>query len=180
MQADLLQIVDNIVSYLIPFQQLFGAVCFVIAIVMMMAALRMAGRVSEMRNGQAGQAGWGAPAATFFVATAFAAMPALLSSLSLTIFSTDIEDASTIFSHAPLTVGVLDGGEARSLIVGIVRIIQFVGMVAIARGLLMLNSSAQGAGGPKTFGPGLTFVISGSMATNFPFFMRIMENIITP
>jgi hypothetical protein len=182
MQADLLQIIANVVSYLIPFQQLFGVVCFIIAIVMMMSALKQAARVSEQRNSQmmGQQAGWSGPAVTFLIATGFAAMPGLLNTLSHTFFQAGIEDASSIFSHAPTTIGILDGGAATTLVVGIVRIIQFIGMIAIARGLLLLNQSTQGAGGPKTFGPSLTFVVAGAMATNFPLFMGAIEAIITP
>jgi hypothetical protein len=65
------------------------------------------------------------------------------------------------------------------LIIGITLIVQFVGVIAIARGLYLLNMSAQSAQGPKTFGPGLTFVIAGAMATNFPIFVGVMENLIS-
>ena len=62
---------------------------------------------------------------------------------------------------------------------GIVLIIQFVGVIAVCRGLYLLNQSAQGGQGPQTFGPGFTFVIAGICATNFPIAVGIFESLIT-
>ncbi len=55
----------------------------------------------------------------------------------------------------------------------------FIGIIAVMRGLYLLNQTAQGGGGPKTFGPGLTFCIAGIMAVNFPLFVGMMELLIT-
>jgi hypothetical protein len=150
---------------------------FVIGVAFAIKGLMAAAKRQEMG---AGQGSWGAPLMMFTTGVLFVAFPGLMNTLSLTFFSLATPpSAESIFSYSPATIGILNGAEARSLIVGITLIVQFVGVIAIARGLYLLNMSAQSAQGPKTFGPGLTFVIAGAMATNFPIFVGVMENLIT-
>lgn len=175
--TDLLQIIRNLVAALDEFQALTGAICFLIGFVMAMSALKMAQKRHEMG---AGQGSWSAPITTFIIAALFISLPSLLNVLNVSMFGVTQTQASSIFAHADSTLGALQGNEtARELITGLVMVIQFMGIIAVARGLYLLNQSAQGGGGPKTFGPGFTFVIAGAMATNFPIFVGVMESLIT-
>jgi hypothetical protein len=175
--TDLLQIIENVVGFLDEFQLLFGVICFVLGVIFAIKGLMGAAKRQEMG---AGQGSWGGPLMMFTTGVLFVAMPGVVNSLSKTFFALNApSSAENIFSYAPATIGIMDGAEARTIIVGITLIVQFIGLIAIARGLYLMNMSAQSAQGPKTFGPGLTMVIAGAMATNFPTFIGVMENLIT-
>ena len=174
---DLLQIIENVVRLLAPFSTFIYALCFVIGVIMVLSGLRSAARRAEV-GVQAGS--YGKPLSKVVTGTMFISLPALLLSLSETFFGTGIQSADAIFAYAPATLGLFDSGSpGRAMISGIIMIIQFIGIIAVIRGLYLLNVSAQGDGGPKTFGPGVTFLISGAMAVNFPLFFGLMESLIT-
>jgi len=175
--VDLLEIIRRVVGFLDEFERLFGVLCFVLGVIFGIRGLMAAAKRQEMG---AGQGSWAGPMMMFTTGVLFVAMPGLVNSLSQTIFALNTPStADSIFSYAPATIGIMDGAEARTLIVGITAVVQFIGLIAIARGLYMLNMSAQGGQGPSTFGPGLTFVIAGAIATNFPIFVGVMENLIS-
>lgn len=194
MIADLLQILENISGLIFseesvhtpgggvmvrnaPLQRLMGVILFVMGVYFVIRSLMMTAKRSEM--GQA-YGSWVAPITTFIVGVMFIAFPALIATLNATFFGNARTAASgDIFALAPLTVGTLDGGAAQTAVTAIVLIIQFIGLIAVARGLYLLNLSTQTASGPRTFGPGLTFIIAGALATNFPVFIGVMENLIS-
>ena len=175
--VDLLEIVRRVTGFIDEFEFLFGVICFVLGVIFAIKGLLGAAKRQEMGPGQGS---WGGPMMMFMTGALFVAIPGLVNSLSQTIFALqEPATADSIFAYAPATIGIMDGAEARTLIVGITAIVQFIGLIAIARGLYLLNLSAQSAQGPKTFGPGLTFVIAGAIATNFPIFVGVMENLIS-
>mgnify|MGYP007011833743 FL=1 len=175
--VDLLEIIQNVVALLAPFSRLVYALCFVIGVIMVMTGLRAASRRAETGI-QAGS--YFKPFSQIFIGVLFISLPALLLSLSETFFGTGIQSADMIFAYAPHTLGLFDAGSpGRAMITGIIMIIQFIGIIAVMRGLHLLNRSAQGDGGPKTFGPGVTFLISGIAAVNFPLFFGAVERLIT-
>ncbi len=175
--ADLLEIIRRVIGFLDEFERLFGVICFVLGVMFAIRGLMAAAKRQEMG---AGQGSWGGPIMMFTTGVLFVAMPGLVNSLSQTLFALqEPATADSIFAYAPATIGIMDGAEARTIIIGITSIVQFIGLIAIARGLYMMNMSAQSAQGPKTFGPGLTFVIAGAIATNFPIFVGVMENLIS-
>lgn len=175
--ADLLQIIRRVTEFLTDFERLFMVICFVLGVIFAIKGLMAAAKRQEMGPGQGS---WAGPMMMFLTGAMFVAMPGLVNSLSQTFFALDTPaEADSIFSYAPATIGIMDGAEARTIIVGITAIVQFIGLIAIARGLYLLNMSAQSAQGPKTFGPGLTFLIAGALATNFPIFVGVMEDLIT-
>jgi hypothetical protein len=179
--VDLFEIIRKLTDpadgYLPLFIKLTSIIFFVLGVVFAIKGLMGAAKRQEMG---AGQGSWGGPLMMFTTGVLFIAFPGVMNTLSQTFFAmSSPPSADSIFSYAPATIGILDGAEAQSLIIGITLIVQFVGVIAIARGLYLLNMSAQSAQGPKTFGPGLTFVIAGAMATNFPIFVGVMENLVS-
>lgn len=174
---DLLQIIENVVRLLLPFSRFVYAVCFAIGVIMVLMGLRAATRRAEVG---AQQGSYGRPFTQILIGALFISLPALLLSLSETFFGAGIQSADAIFAYAPATLGLFDAGSpGRAMITGIIMIVQFIGIIAVIRGLTLLNRSAQGDGGPKTFGPGVTFLISGAMAVNFPLFFGAVERLIT-
>jgi hypothetical protein len=174
--TDLLQIIRNIVGVMDSLSGFVSATCFLIGFYMTMKALKMAQKRQELGPGQGT---WGSPVTTFIIAGMFLGLPTLIDILNVSLFEVKSQDASTIFKYADSTIGQIDDTTAREMISGLVLIVQFVGVIAVCRGLYLLNQSAQGGQGPQTFGPGFTFVISGIAATNFPLFVGIMESLIS-
>lgn len=183
--GNLLQIIENIAGYADPITIMLLILSFVIGVTMVIIALKGFAKRSEMGT-SAGT--WSAPVWTFVIGIAFIALPGLIASLTVSFFgagtspgdSSLVVSPQSIFEHAPATVGLFEAGSpARDVITGIVRVVQLVGLIAIMRGLHLLNQSAQGGHGPKTFGPGLTFVIAGALAMNFPLFVGVMEMLIS-
>lgn len=175
--ADLLQIITRITGFLPGFTTFFMVICFLLGVVFGIKGLLAAAKRQEMGPGQGS---WAGPLMMFLTGVFFIAFPGLVNSLSETIFALQTPpEAESIFAYAPATIGIMDGAEARTIIIGITAIVQFVGLIAIARGLYLLNLSAQSSQGPKTFGPGLTFVIAGALAANFPIFIGVMESLIS-
>ncbi|MCW3782616.1 hypothetical protein [Defluviimonas salinarum] len=182
--VDLLQIINNVVNAITPggggggLSGLLYILSYMMGVGFVIVAIKGSAKRSELGK-SAGS--WSQPGWTFVIGVCFIALPGLVESLTQTIFGqSDRPAPESIFSYAPSTIGLLDADSpGRTMIVGIVTIIQFVGLVAVMRGLFLLNQSAQGSGGPKTFGPGLTFVIAGVMAVNFPLFVGVIENLIT-
>jgi hypothetical protein len=181
--VDLLQIIERLVGYLPSFYVLLYILSFLIGGIMVMVALRNAARRNEAGpNGGS----WAAPFWTFTIGVLFVALPGLVSSVTLSIFGVSFEDIKpdpqSIFEYAPATVGLFDeDSPGRAMITGLVAVVQFIGLIAVMRGLRLLNESAQGGGGggSKTFGPGFTFVIAGVLAVNFPLFVGVMERLIS-
>lgn len=174
--VDLLQIIENVVRLLLPFSRLIYAGCFIAGVIMVLSGLKLASRTAQ--EGPQGRAL--KPFSRILTGALLISLPAVLLTLSETFFGTGIQSADSIFSYAPSTLGVFSaGGPGRTMISGIIMIIQFIGIIAVIRGLTLLNQSAQGDGGPRTFGPGITFLISGIMAVNFPLFFGVIERLIT-
>ncbi|MCE6959648.1 hypothetical protein LAZ40_11525 [Cereibacter sphaeroides] len=175
--VDLLQIIQNVVGLLPDFSVFLYILSWVMGCLFVATGIRNAAKRHQM--GQSAGS-WAAPFWTFVIGVMFVALPGLVASMTQTFFAQEQPDASSIFAYAPATIGLLESGSpGRTMIEGIVLIVQFVGLIAVMRGLFLLNQSAQGAGGPKTFGPGATFVIAGIMAVNFPLFVGAVELLIT-
>lgn len=176
--ANLLEILENLVSYIPNFYFLFYVVSFMLGCVFAIKGLMLAGKRSEMGK-QSGS--WGAPMAMFATGALFVAIPGLMTTLRITFWEgSAAASPSSIFAHADtVTSGFAGTPEAQALIVAITTVIQFIGIIGVARGLHLMNMSAQGGQGPKTFGPGMTFIIAGAMAANFPLFMGTVQDLVT-
>lgn len=174
--TDLLNILSNIVNAGGTIQLAIKWVCFIMGFTLTWVALKQAQRRQELGT-NAGS--WGSPIASFLTAAVFMSFPAVVEILNTTLLGTAQVSSQKIFAYGSNTVGQLGGAEGKKMIRSMVYVIQIVGVIAIGRGFYLLNQSAQGGQGPKTFGPGLTFVISGTLASNFPVFYGIMESILT-
>ncbi|MEP3668625.1 MAG: hypothetical protein ABJN42_18025 [Roseibium sp.] len=175
----LLQVIENLSSYVGPLSIFLFVLSFVIGVGLAIAALKGAAKRSEM-GPSAGT--WSTPMWTFIIAICFLALPGFILSISISFFGAEgtgsLTNPQSIFEHAPETVGLFDeDSPGRDMITAIVTVVMLVGLIAVMRGLFLLNESAKGQG-PKTFGPGMTFVIAGVMGLNFPIFVGVMETML--
>ena len=179
--VDLLRIIQNIVLLNMPFSIFLYAICFVLGVIFVMGGLGRLARQAEMGSTRAPVSfgGYWGPLYHLITGVLFISMPALIVTLNATIFGVGIQSADRIFEYAPATVGLFTpGSPAREMLTGIIMIIQFLGFVAIMRGVYLLNRAAQGDSGP-TFGPGVTFMVAGIMAMNFPVFVGAVEQLVS-
>ena len=182
--GDLLSTIENIAALVRwganagPFWILFTIISWFIGVLILIAAIRKASQRSEL--GQSAGS-WSTPVWNFIIAIMFLALPSFITAISITFFGVTPDDPDRIFEYSPGVLGAIEESAGRSIITAIVYVIQFVGLIAVMRGLYMLNLSAQGQsqGGPRTFGPGMTFVIAGAVALNFPIFVGMMETLIS-
>lgn len=176
--GNLLQVIRNVADIIPNLELLFMGLSWLIGLVMVIKALQL----SAKRHAMGPSSGsWNEPAAMGVIGILFVALPALMNSLTLTIFGAPPDmDPASIFAYSPAVVGVMgsEGGPAREIIIAIVVIVRFVGLVAVMRGLYMLNQSSK-SHGQATAGPGFTFLIAGVMAFNFPFFVGMMERLLS-
>ncbi len=173
--GDSLSVITQLASHVPRFEGLLRAIVFLIGATLVIQSLRLAVRRAEF-GPQA--ASWSKTVAGFFAGAALLAFPHTVSALVGTLFgANDLHSASSIFSYGGGMLQPLAGSQ--KAVEAIVLIIQLIGFIAIARGLLFLNSAAS-AGGPRTFGPGFTFVIAGALAVNFPAFFGIMTELFVP
>lgn len=181
--ADILQIIDNLTSYLPNFMTMLGVIFYILGIILVIIALRGLGRRSEMGPGM----GTYTPhVVKLIIGIFFVAFPAFETVLSFAFLGAPVEsDPNQIFAYAPSLTAPFTGeggSAARQVVSALTAIIMFVGVIAIARGLFVLNLAAQGtaAGGGPGVGSGITFLIAGIMAANFPLFMRVVEALVAP
>ena len=164
--GDTLSVITQLASYVTRFEGLLRAVVFLIGAVLIIQSLRLAVRRAEF-GPQA--ASWTKVAAGFFAGAALLAFSAhRVRARGDSFGGGDLASASSMFSYGGGILQPLAG--AQKAVEAIVLIIQLIGFIAIARGLLFLNAAAS-PGGPRTFGPGVTFVIAGALAGQFPSFL---------
>lgn len=176
--ADLLQIIENLVTMLPAFRGLLSAVFWLTGVLFIISALRSAMRRSEMGPSQGT---WMVPLAKFITGAAFIAFPSTVGAFLASFWgSPTAASPDAIFALAPSMTAAMDEGNGRIILTSITMIVQFVGLIGFARGLYLMNASASGTGQAKTFGPGLTFLIASTLAVNFPMFIGAIELLVTP
>ncbi len=179
--VDLLNVIENLVSAISPdgdgLTGLMFSLSWLIGIIIVIISIKTAANRGDIGR-QAGS--WSTPVWSFIIGICFITLPGLTYTVSESVFGATSTDPQEIFSYAPSTVGLFDSDSTgRTMIVGIVTIIQFMGYIAIMRGLWVLREAAKGNGGTRTFGPGFTFVVAGALAANFPLFIGLLEGILT-
>ena len=176
--GNLLQVIRNVADIIPNLELLFMAVSWMIGIILVIKALQL----SAKRHAMGPSLGsWNEPAVMGLIGILFVALPALMNNLTMTIFGAPPDaDPASIFAYAPAVVGVMgsDDGPAREIIVAIVTIVRFIGIVAVMRGLYMLNQSGK-SHSQMTFGPGALHLVAGVLAFNFPVFVGIMESLLS-
>lgn len=176
--ADLLSILRNLVAMLPDFEFLLAAVFWVIGILFIVTGLRSAARRAEMGPSQ----GTYAPIMVrFLVGVAFLAFPATVSTVIASFWGSGATASpDAIFSYAPSLTEPMNSGNGREILVAITMLVQFVGYIGFARGLMLINAVTSQSGQARTFGPGITFIVASTMAVNFPLFLGAIELLVTP
>lgn len=175
--ADLLAILDNLVSYIPSFNALLASLCWIIGALFVISSVFHASRRYDFG---VSQGSWKAPIAKFVIGVCFIALPSLITTMIGTFWGTsEPESAEAIFQYAPKMTGIFEDNDTRKLVINLVLIVKVIGFIGFVRGLFLLNHAASGTGGARTFGQGMTFVIASTMAINFPLFIMLIEKLVT-
>ena len=172
---DPVQAIGAIARHLSEFEGFLRAVVYLIGAVMVLQSLRLAARRSEFGAQAAGSV---RILSGFATGAALLAFPTTVSALLASLFgSADMPGPDSMFSIDGGFLDPLAGTGAQAGIDALILVIRFVGFIAIARGLLLLNLAAR-PDGPRTLGPGFTFLIAGALAVNFPMFFALISELL--
>lgn len=172
--SDPITFISNLAEVVGQLEYLLRAVVFAIGLLLVIQALRLAAKRVEFGSQSVSTV---KIFTSFIVGIALLSFPQTIGVFLGTIFGVRRpDDPSSIFAY---------GGEildpismARPAIRSLIVLIQFIGFIAIARGLLFLNAAAN-AGGPSSLGPGITFIVAGTLAVNFPTFFGALVKLFT-
>lgn len=171
---DPISFVVHLAEYVGSFESLLRSIVFVIGIVLVIQSLRLSVRRIETGAHSVSTA---KVLMSFFVGSAMLAFPQTVSTLLATVFgSSKLSNPSEIFSYSRGLLEPIEG--SKQAIEAIVLLIQLIGFIAIVRGLLFLNGSASPNAASKSLGPGITFIIAGALAVNFPAFFGMMTQLV--
>ena len=166
--------VEAVATYVLQFERLLRAVCFLLGMGLAVHALRLAGRRAEL-GPQIGT--WTRPTMTFASGVVLMAFPAFVSVLLASLFGTGAVDSpESIFSYSRDMFDAFGDATFRQASTSFVLLVQLIGYLAVARGVWFLNASVS-PGNQRMFGPGITFLIAGSLAINFPSFVGLLTDL---
>ena len=168
-------VAEAVATYVIQFERLLRAVCFLLGMGLAVHALRLAGRRAEL-GPQIGT--WTRPTMTFASGVALMAFPAFVSVLLASLFGTGAVDSpEAVFSYSGDLFDAFGNAAFRQASTSFVLLVQLIGYIAVARGVWFLNASVS-PGNQRMFGPGITFLVAGSLAINFPSFVGLLTDLL--
>ncbi len=173
---DLTTLILRLKLFLSDFWMLVEWIAWLTGAAAVVIGVNAAGRRADQGPGQGG---WAGPIAWMLSGFALLSIPKLVDSLTATMIPGQWTHAtSQIFSTAPNLMAAFDGAAAAETIVGILRIIQFIGFLAVFRGILLLNAAAQPAQ-RATVGAGMTHLAGGALAVNISAVLGILDGLIS-
>ena len=173
--ARLTELIARLQVFLGEFYILTVAVAWATGIAAIVIGLRAAARRADQGPGSGG---WAGAISWMLTGTALMSLPTLLDVLSRSVIRDSWNAVGVeIFSTAPDLLEAFDGAASQETIVGILRIVQFLGVIAVFRGLLLMNASVQ-PGQQATLGAGLTFVAGGTLALNIGPLLSMLNRLV--
>lgn len=173
--AELTELIARMQVFLGEFYLLVVVIAWATGITAIVIGARAAAARAEQGPGSGG---WAGAIAWMLAGFALMSLPALLDVLSRSVIRDSWKSVGAeIFSTAPELLSGFDGSAAETTILGILRIVQFLGVIAIFRGILLLNASAQ-PGQQPTVGAGLTFVAGGVLALNIGPVLAMLNDLV--
>lgn len=175
--GDLLDLIRGVIALIPNFERLLVAITVLFGIILIVAAVRDALRRQELGPGQGS---WSSPMMKFVFGVFLVSFPSIISTLSMSIFGMpEIVDPQSVFTYAPESTKVFQDENSREAVTSILAIVQFIGLIAVVRGLFVLNAHFAGIGSRPTFGSGMTHLVGGIMAVNIPLVVRLFELLAT-
>ncbi len=163
----------ELVGIIQAFESLLRGVFYLVGLLLVIQSIRNAARRSELGS-QFGS--WLSPLVGFVVGIMLIALPSTISLLSETFFGIRRElNPRSIFEYDKQLISPLNTGNTQEFIELVVLVIQFLGFIAIVRSFLLFNQiSSQGS---RVVGSGITFLVAGTLAVNFPLFWGMLVDL---
>ena len=175
--VDFVEVLARLERFLGDFYILIVVTAWATGMVAIIVGVRAAARRSEQGPGSDG---WAGAVASILVGVCLMALPTLLDVLSQSVVGSTWSSVGVeIFATAPELLSVFEAEVSRTAIIGILRFVQLLGVVAVFRGLLLLNRSVQ-PGQQPTVGAGLTYVCGGVLALNIGPVLGMLNELVAP
>ncbi|RAL97906.1 MULTISPECIES: hypothetical protein [Hyphomicrobiales] len=178
----LVGLVQRLADLIPPAQALVAATCFIIGIVLAIASINSFVKASERAaSGQhvaRDDHGRWIGMAGLITAVMLVSLSSAISAFLMSFFQVDeTVAASEIFAYAPEMLAPLDHEQARSVIIALLRVVQFLGLLGFIRGLMLLNQSVKWPA-PGLVGFGVVHLIGGTFAMNIVMFVGYIEELV--
>lgn len=163
-----------------PAQAFVAALCFVLGIILVIVGSRMMLVTAEERS-HAHHRRHG-----YYQALTYIVFGLLIISLDLTLSAwiaslygasnTTASAATEIMAYAPEMLSPVSGAPGEAILIALVRVAQFIGLLAVVRGLFLCVKSAD-MPAQGLMGKGFIHMISGIMAVDLPRTVGLFENL---
>ena len=170
----------RVTAILPPAQAFVAALCFVLGIVLVIIGGRMLLITAEERS-HAHHRRHG-----YWQAMTYIVFGLLIISLDMTLSAwiaslygasnTTASAASEIMAYAPEMLSPVSGAPGEAILVALVRVAQFIGLLAVVRGLFLCVKSAD-IPAQGLMGKGFIHMIAGIMAVDLPRTVGLFENL---
>ncbi|RWG87148.1 hypothetical protein [Mesorhizobium sp.] len=178
----LVGLAERLADLVPPAQALVVATCFILGVILAIFALQGFAKASERSaSGQfRGPQDYGpwVPMVTLIIAVLLVSLSTTIAAFLMSFFQVDeTVAASEIFAYAPEMLAPLDHEQARTVIIALLRVVQFIGLLGFIRGLFLLNKSVKWPA-PGLVGFGVTHVVGGVFAMNIVMFLGMIEELV--
>ncbi len=170
----------RLTAILPPAQAFVAALCFVLGIVLVIIGGRMLLITAEERS-HAHHRRHG-----YWQAMTYIVFGLLIISLDMTLSAwiaslygasnTTASAASEIMAYAPEMLSPVSGAPGEAILIALVRVAQFIGLLAVVRGLFLCVKSAD-MPAQGLMGKGFIHMIAGIMAVDLPRTVGLFENL---
>lgn len=177
MFSGLLDLVTGLRQSFGPLTTLLLVFCALAGVILVVSGIRAAALRADLGPSRPG--GWAGPIASIIAGLSLVSFSTVITTLSATVFRYHIPgdvQAAAIFTYAPELVSTFAGGTPERTLIAVIMLFQFLGLLAVARGVFILRECMQGHS-QKTFGAGITHMIGGVLAYNLPRVAAALENL---
>lgn len=173
-------LVDRVVALIPPFQSLLVFACYIVGIICALSSLRGFAAVSEGAGTAVGasRADYAGPLSLSILAVAFISLSTVIAAFLMSFFGTPESVAATeVFAYAPELLKPVNNETGRRVLIGLLRIVQFIGLVGFIRGVFMCNKAVIHPNQGYT-GRGITHMVGGIFAINIVVFLQLLEQLL--
>lgn len=170
-------LIERSVALIPLLQAVIVAICFIIGLIFIARAIPRMAIVFESRAAGLSPMGtsYKGPAVSFFIGSLLISLSATISAFLMTFYRQDqAVAASEIFAYAPTIAESLTHDVTSRAIIGLLRFVQFIGLIGFVRGLFILNM-ASNTGTIGETGRGITHLIGGTLAMNIVVLLGMFE-----
>lgn len=171
--------IERVSALVPPFQALAVAFCFIAGAVFLVRGILIAAQFGDVPSRYAsGGHGRNAVIAHWVIGSMLLALPSVVGATLETLFLTSTAAQPTeIFAYAPEAMQTMTNENARTIVIALLRIVQFIGLIGLIRGLFLLNAAPVHPGSGLV-ARGATHLVGGTLAVNIVVFVGMIESLV--